>query len=149
MKNALTILALSVSLLSCEKQAELPAPDAATVSSNVTPPDGTYTRTRMRFTHGSDCTTPGGICLVAPFRTSGEDQHSDITTTSYARIEGNKLHLIFEHQAATPAGIVPITHDLVVEDWLCHSTVTLKAGNYSPSYASSPFGEIWADVQLD
>lgn len=143
MKKMLTLLAASASLFACEKQVEAPKPQAKAASSNV---EDTYQKPRIRFKHGIGCAKELGICIIAPFKQAAED--TDIYGTSYTRLEGNKLHIILEQPAATSEGVVPISKDIVVFDWLGYKTVTVKAGDYKPSYARYEFGEIWADVEL-
>lgn len=144
MKNIWTVLALSASLFACEKQAAVPKAQTATASSNAEPP---YEKPRVRFKHGIGCAKELGICIIAPFKQAITD--NDVYGTASMRLEeGNKLHMIFDQQAATAEGIVPISKDILVNDWLGYRTVTVKAGDYKISYSKYQFGEIWANVEL-
>ncbi|RIY04559.1 hypothetical protein D0T11_21610 [Hymenobacter rubripertinctus] len=73
----------------------------------------------------------------------GEQDDMGIVRT---RMEGKKMHIIFDRQAALPDGTVPIDRDILLEGWKNKKNAVIKAGNYKASFKKNKYGEIWADA---
>ncbi|HLL55571.1 MAG TPA: hypothetical protein VK447_18570, partial [Myxococcaceae bacterium] len=108
---------------------------------------------------GTICNVPGGICYNSPpgpvepsYELSREQQERGFGLAE-AEVEekGERLHLVFHHEARTEKGTLPVEFDFDVgpetAKALGYSTVIIRAGEYEVTpVEGSEFGEAYVDV---
>ncbi|NVO30745.1 hypothetical protein [Hymenobacter lapidiphilus] len=156
MKNFLLLIGASFTLLSCEKEALLKDNIQTELSSSIIDDEDSFEKPRVTLKHGIGCNSPLGICISAPIGSRSANFSSDPSLNQLSleedtglvrmRMEGSKMHIIFEKDAALPDGTVPIDRDLLFENWKNGKSAVVKAGKYKANFKNYKHGEIWANA---
>jgi len=141
------LLFVSLIAISCEKESVTqPSITASATTKNAA---SEVDKPRLRLRHGANCVYTLGICVIFSENTSNfvtpDDGYPYGTAT--AQVENGKLHLVFDQITATPEGVVPISENIVVNNFLGHDHMVVKAGNYTADFSTHKFGEIYADIE--